>query len=120
MKKLEASVKDAETADDGRVQGKQQTADSQPGAEHDDSIEKQPARGVSLRSTSSPSLNVQVADVSYHEKDDGSTPSTSTATHIALNGQSPITHHYLTFETPLPFTSNSPSSASCPHPHAQT
>ncbi|KAL5353112.1 hypothetical protein ACLOAV_001142 [Pseudogymnoascus australis] len=116
MKKLEASVKDAETSDDGSVQGNQQTADSQPGAEHHDSIEKQPARGASLRSTSSPSLNVRVADVSYFEKDDGSSPSTSTATHIALNGQSPITHHYLTFETLLPFTSNSPSSVSGPPP----
>lgn len=110
MKKPETSERDGGTSDDGSVQGKQQTGDSQPGAEHYDSIEKPPTRGASLRSTSSPSLNVQIADVPYHEKDDDSTPGTS------LNGQSPITYHYLTFATPLPFTSSSPSSVSSPQP----
>ncbi|OBT87647.1 hypothetical protein VE02_02684 [Pseudogymnoascus sp. 03VT05] len=117
MKKLEASEKDAGASDDGRVQGKQQTAESQPGVEHhDSSIEKPPIRGASPRSISSPSLNEQIADVPYHEKYDGSDPSTSATIHTGLNGDSPITYHYLHFATPLPFTSSSPSSASSPPP----
>jgi multidrug resistance protein len=68
-----------------------------------------------LRSISSPSLNGQIENVPYHEKGDAS-PSTSTVTHAALDAQSPLTYHYLTFATPLPFTSSSPSSVSYPQP----
>ncbi|KFY23064.1 hypothetical protein V493_06121, partial [Pseudogymnoascus sp. VKM F-4281 (FW-2241)] len=99
MKTLGGSERDAETSDDMRAQGNQQTADSQPEAEHHDSSEKPPARDASLRSTSSPSFKAEIADVAYNEKDDGSTPSTLTNAHLALNGQSPITYHYLTFAT---------------------
>ena len=115
MKKSEKSERDAGISDDERLEGWQQTADSQPGAENHGSIEKPPTRDASLRSTSSPSLNLQLADVPYHEKGDDS-PSTLTTTNIALDGQSPVTYHYLTFETPLPFTSTSPSSVSSPSP----
>ncbi|KFX87965.1 hypothetical protein V490_07920, partial [Pseudogymnoascus sp. VKM F-3557] len=101
MEKPETSEMRAETADNGEAKTTQQTGDPQLGAEQLAFIERPTPRDASLRSISSPSLNGQIENVPYHEKGDAS-PSTSTVTHAALDAQSPLTYHYLTFATPLP------------------
>lgn len=53
------------------------------------------------------------------EKPNGSRPSTATSTALTfLDDQTPITYHYLTFATPLPFPSRPPLSLDTPPPPA--
>jgi multidrug resistance protein len=87
---------------------------SKIGHGHADAADLDPISECQLPST----LDIDKIKVINDEKQD-SRPSTATSTALTfLDHQSPITYHYLTFETPLPLPSPPPLNVDTPPPPA--
>src|SRR5438309_2058059 len=87
--------------------------------EKHDTIEPSPSTDARQCSTATATLDLDKIKAFHDEKQNSTRPSTATSIALAfLDGQSPITSHYLTFETPLPFPSPPPLNVDTPPPPA--